>query len=380
MAAGTVARPRLADGRADQDAGCGVMAAGAAVVGGGRSTDQGVVVAVGTTGRSDGDKTGMVDRRSMLSLPGAGMTSGTVAADRKGGAEGRADQAAIRIVTAAAGIVSLGCSTDQGVVVAEGAAGAADCYQHGVVDGRGVLDRPAAGMAGHTVAAADRDPGLQGQSGRVRVAVEAIVQVDRGHGTVIDRTRVVTGQTRCRVRHIAEIHMVDVPGQGLVGMAIQAMGRGGTQGEGVDDLLPRAVMTGGTGPGAVGRNIVLDAFNLRPVRNDMAVAAELTRRIIREVVGTDFPGMRKAFIMIGPLGNVAVGTADYGPVQALLNGLPHDSGIKPCAGVGVTDGTVSHRDNTVQGVEVGSAGQESRCRLNRESSCRWYGSRRSDFR
>ncbi len=116
------------------------------------------------------------------------MAAGTVAADRKGGAERRADQAAIRIVTAAAGVVGLGRRTDQGVVVAVGAAGAADGHQHGMVDGRGMLDVPAAGVAGHTLAAADRDPGLQSKAGRVRVAVQAIVQVDHGHGAVIDRS------------------------------------------------------------------------------------------------------------------------------------------------------------------------------------------------
>ena len=67
--------------------------------------------------------------------------------------------------------------------------------------------------------------------------------------------------------------------------------------------------------------------------------------------------MRKAFVMIGSLINVAVETADHGPVQAILDGLPYDSGIKPCAAVVVTDGTVSHRYNTVQSVEVSSAGQ-----------------------
>ncbi len=145
----------------------------------------------------------------------------------------------------------------------------------------------------------------------------------------------------------------------MIGMAIQAIGRGGTQGEGVDDLLARAVMTGGTGPGPVGRNIVLDVVNLRPVRDHMAVAAGLTRRIIGQIVRTDFPGMGKAFIMIGPLGRMAVGTADRGPVQPLLDGLPHVAGLKPCAAVGVTEGTVHRRDNTVQGVDVSSAGQSA---------------------
>ena len=61
--------------------------------------------------------------------------------------------------------------------------------------------------------------------------------------------------------------------------------------------------------------------------------------------------------MICPLINVAVETTDRGPIQTILNGLPHSSGLKPCAGVLVTDDTVSHRYNTVQSVEVSSARQ-----------------------
>ena len=340
VAAGTVARPGLADGRTDQAAVAAswqlvqalwVSAAALTRV----SLWQSAQLVAATVTRPV-----LVGGRD-AGLPGAGMAAGTVAADRKGGAERRAEQAAIRIVTAAAGVVGLGGSTDQGVVVAVGAAGAADGHQHGMVDGRGMLDVPAAGMAGHTLAAADRNPGLQVQTGRVRVAVQAIVPMSEGHGAIVGRYRIVTGQACGRVRHITEIRMVDVSGQGLVRMAIQAMGRVGPESDGVDDLLTRAVMAGRAGPRPVGRNIVLNVVNLRPVRDDMAVAARLSRRIIGQIVRADFPGMRKAFIMIGPLGRVAVGTADRGPVQPLLNGLPHGSGLNPCAAVVVTEGTVS---------------------------------------
>ena len=55
-------------------------------------------------------------------------------------------------------------------------------------------------------------------------------------------------------------------------MTRQAVGRGGGQSEGVDHLLPRAVVTGRTGAGAVGVDIVL-GVDFRPVCHGMAVAA-----------------------------------------------------------------------------------------------------------
>ena len=47
-------------------------------------------------------------------------------------------------------------------------------------------------------------------------------------------------------------------------------------------------MTGGTGTGPVGRNIVLNTVDLNPVCYDMAVIAELSRRIVGEVVGANY--------------------------------------------------------------------------------------------
>ncbi len=184
--------------------------------------------------------------------------------------------------------MGLGRSTDQCIIVAVGAAGRSDGHDHGMVECGRMLSLPTAGVAGDAIAAADRDSRLQVQSGGVRVTVDTIVQVGSNHRTIIGRTRIVTVQTgSCPASHITESHMVDVPGQGLVRMAIQAMGRGGTQCEGVDDLLTLAVMTGGAGTGSVGRNIVLDLLNLSIGRDIMAGTAELARCIIGEVIGSD---------------------------------------------------------------------------------------------
>ena len=152
--------------------------------------------------------------------------------------------------------------------------------------------------------------------------------------------------------------MVDtaVYSQFLVRMASQTIGRVGAICDGVHDLLSRTVMTGGTGTGSVGGNIVLNAFDFSPVRHNMTVVAELARRIIGEIIGADFHRMRKR-TMVGPLIGVTSKTADLGPVQTLLNGLPNDSGVKECVGVVVTVGTGNNRDNTVQSVDVSRAGQ-----------------------
>ena len=151
--------------------------------------------------------------------------------------------------------------------------------------------------------------------------------------------------------------MVGVCGQLLVRMAIQTVGRVGFQCNGVNNLLSRAVMTGGTGTIPVGRNIMFDAHNLIPVSDNMTDTAELTGRIEGEIIGADFHCMRKRCVVIVDLIRVAVGAGDRSPIQALLNGLPNGCGGKGCAGVVVTDGTSCSRHYTVQSVDVSRAGQ-----------------------
>ena len=55
-------------------------------------------------------------------------------------------------------------------------------------------------------------------------------------------------------------------------MTRQAVGRVGGQRDGVNDLLPRTVVTGRTGSGAVGCHIVL-GVDFRPVRRYMTSSA-----------------------------------------------------------------------------------------------------------
>jgi len=56
-------------------------------------------------------------------------------------------------------------------------------------------------------------------------------------------------------------------------VAIEAVGRVGAQGDGVDDLLPAAVMAGGAGAGAVGGDVMGGAFDLAPARHAVAISA-----------------------------------------------------------------------------------------------------------
>lgn len=141
--------------------------------------------------------------------------------------------------------------------------------------------------------------------------------------------------------------MVDTTvGRGLVRMTIQAMSRVGAQGYGINDLLSRAVMASGTGAGPVGRNIVFNAFNFRPVGHDMAAAAGSP---VRKVARTQSNGMEMR-TMTDHLISVAGGTGDLGSVQSLLNGLPDSPGIKKGPCVIMAEGTVG----TVQSVNVSS--------------------------
>jgi len=80
--------------------------------------------------------------------------------------------------------------------------------------------------------------------------------------------------------HVRSRHMVDTAVcHRLVGMTIETGGRR-TSSDHVDDRLRRAVMTGGAGTGAVGGFIMLGALDLSPGRDDMALAAKLTIRLV----------------------------------------------------------------------------------------------------
>jgi len=71
-------------------------------------------------------------------------------------------------------------------------------------------------------------------------------------------------------------------------MTIQTVGRVGARCDDVDDRLCRAVVTCGTGTGAVGGNIMLGALDFGPVRDNVTAAA---RGSIRKITRTYFHSM-----------------------------------------------------------------------------------------
>jgi len=224
--------------------------------------------------------------------PAAGMTGGAVAAGGEVFACRQAPEAAVRIVTAGTAVMGRGCSTDQGVVVTVSAAGRCDPHQGTVIRGRDRVSRfPIIRMAGEAVAAAGRDTGLEVRNRGVTEG--AITQVGYGDRGIGGRPRVVTGHTGSRsAGDIAARHMVEIAVSRQLGrMAIQTVGGIGSSRDGVDDLLSRAVMTGGAGTGPVGGNIMLGAFDLSPVRHHMTAAAGCA---VRKVAGTqgDCVGVR----------------------------------------------------------------------------------------
>ena len=68
---------------------------------------------------------------------------------------------------------------------------------------------------------------------------------------------------------------IAVNGQLLVRVTIQTVGRIGAEDDRVDRFLTRAVVTGVTGTGAVGRNVMLGPFDLGPGRYHVTTATRV---------------------------------------------------------------------------------------------------------
>lgn len=185
------------------------------------------------------------------------------------------------------------------------------------------------------------------------MAKGAIVPMRDDHGRILPRSRIVTNQAGGRNHNIADRHMVDiaVSSQFLVGMASQTIGRVGTQGDGINDILSWTSMTGGAGTVSVGCEIV-KGLDGGPVRRRMTTTTGQPRCRIREVIGPDLDWMLMV-TMVDSIGRMAVETADLDAIQPLRNGLADNSGVKDHAGVVMTKGTVG----PVQYVNICSADQ-----------------------
>ena len=137
--------------------------------------------------------------------------------------------------------------------------------------------------------ASDRNTRLQVRHGGVaEVAITAVSDINSG---ICSTARVVTAGA-CRpvvVLRTADknvsgtasrIHVVDTAVScGLVGMTIETGGCCACS-DHIDNRLCRAVVTGGTGAGAVGGDVMLDALYLSPGRDDMTFAAKLPVRLV----------------------------------------------------------------------------------------------------
>jgi len=181
----------------------------------------------------------------------------------------------------------------QRIQVTQTTGGPGHGHQRIVVRGdAGVGDVPAAGMAGRAITAAGRNTRLQRRYSRMTQGT--VRQVGRNRGSVNHRTSIMTVQTRGRpAGNIAKSHVVNrtVDRQVLVRVTAQAVGRVGTQRNRINNFLTRTVMTGGAGTGAVGRNVVLYAFDLGPGRDDVTVATQLTWSLVGEIARIFCDGM-----------------------------------------------------------------------------------------
>ena len=204
----------------------------------------------------------------------AGMTACTVTTAGEVLADRAAEQSSVSIVAAAAGVVDLHITgigqwrwiTVTARTAGSGGPGSDHSHQWRVIRRiRGMQNLPGIGMASQTVTATGRQTGLQR---RYRgMAQGTVAVVDQGHCFVDAAARIVTAQAWSRTSgDITEAHVVSaaVNGQILVAVTVQAVGRVRTKSDGINNVLTRAVVTGGTRAGTVGRNIMLDSLDLGP--------------------------------------------------------------------------------------------------------------------
>lgn len=210
-------------------------------------------------------------------------------------------------------------------------------------------------MTAGTIAGTGRNSGNQIRNDQMTEG--AIIEMGYRHGRIGGGPRIVTSQAGGRYQDIAARHMVDmtVDGQLFVRMTGQTRGRIGTQGDGVDHLLARASVAGGTGTETMGGHI-MGGINFIPSGRSMTDAAEQPRRSVGEIIGTNHHGV--FMITMNAKKDVAVSTADLIALQAILNRLANQSGINALAGVVMAQGTVG----TVQAVNIAGAAHAAAAR------------------
>ena len=154
MAGRTVARSESGRWPSRSGRRCGVMTADTGVMGFGCCTDQGVVVAACTVGRTDGDNGSMVGDGGRMRDSQVPVWQVAQLPDAAWPMAEPIRTPVCGVMTADAGVVGLRCCTDQGVVVAACATRRTDRDQAAMVKCGGRMHRlPGAAVAGRAVAA-----------------------------------------------------------------------------------------------------------------------------------------------------------------------------------------------------------------------------------
>ncbi len=219
----------LTDRRADQSP-VDIVTAGAAVMGSGCGTRQGVVVTTGTARRCLNQGAVVRVIGCMGSFPATAMTGGTVSRRRL--TRGDADPGAgCGVVTATTSVMGGRCGTDQGVIVAIGAAGGAGHGDDTAVDrGTCVQGIPVAGMT--TGAIANSEEVLTDrQASQAAVDIVTADTTVMGLGCSAEQGVVVTASTvsRCNLNQGAVVREIGCmgrfPSAGMTAGAIAAADR-----------------------------------------------------------------------------------------------------------------------------------------------------------
>jgi len=227
-------------------------------------------------------------------LPGIRVTGRTVTTGSEVLSGGVRDQTTVHIVTASTAVVSIQSGTGQGVIMTTTTSAATYGYQSCVARSVGCVETLPSpvwvwerDMAGRTITTASRNGRLQRRTDGMAVGAKAIMG---GHNrSIYSRTSIVTAQARGGAAGNVikgDVIYISVNSQVLVRVTVQTIGRVGRCNNRVNYFLTRTVVTGVTGTGAVGRDIMLSAFDLGPGRNHVTGTTESSRSLIGQISGT----------------------------------------------------------------------------------------------
>jgi len=156
------------------EAAVGIVTGGTGVMGAGRCAVQGVIMTAGTGGSGNLNQVAVIRNvGDMDRIKAIGMTGGTIATGGEVFTAGNAAQAAVGVVTAAAGVMHLritGIGQWRRIIVTGRAVGRSNLNQTRVVRSiNGMVRFPRASMTGGTVTTTSWNPRLQSRNGGMAV-------------------------------------------------------------------------------------------------------------------------------------------------------------------------------------------------------------------